>query len=170
MTEHIITNPSAGSRIWRIVVCIAIPLAVGGLSAAISGNAMSSFSQMNQPTLSPPAWLFPIAWTILYILMGISSYLIWTARSVTPQSNSEIRNWLIVYGLSLLFNFCWSPVFFNMKWYWFAFIWLLALWVMIFYLVIRAKNISKTAMWLMIPYLLWLTFAGYLNVGIALLN
>ncbi len=70
MTAQTTINPSAGSKIWWIALCIAVPLAVGGISAPISGSAMSAFSKMNQPPLSPPAWLFPVAWTILYILMG----------------------------------------------------------------------------------------------------
>lgn len=170
MKEQTTTNPSAASRIWRIALCIAIPLAVGGIASALTGSAMSSFQQMNQPPLAPPAWLFPVAWTILYILMGLASYKIWSADSGDASRKTEIRQWLIVYGVSLLFNFCWSPFFFNMKWYWFAFVWLLALWAMILYMVLKARKISMPAMWMMLPYLLWVTFAGYLNAGIAVLN
>ncbi|MBF0580357.1 tryptophan-rich sensory protein [Erysipelotrichaceae bacterium RD49] len=131
---------------------------------------MNSFHQMTQPPLSPPAWLFPVAWTILYILMGLASYLIWSAGDRSSIRRADARNWLIVYGISLFFNFCWSPVFFDLKWYWFALIWLLALWAMIIYLVRKARTISQPAMWAMVPYLLWVTFAAYLNAGIAILN
>lgn len=164
------THPATGFSIWRIALCIAVPLAVGGLSAALCGNAMSSFQQMNQPPLSPPAWLFPVAWTILYILMGLASYLVWSTRGSSSAGKSQIRSWLTVYGISLFFNFCWSPVFFLFKWYWFALIWLLALWAMILYMVIKARTLRLSAMWLMLPYLLWVTFAAYLNAGIAILN
>lgn len=102
--------------------------------------------------------------------MGLASYLIWSADPDFSLRQPVIRTWLIVYGLSLLFNFCWSPVFFNLKWYWFALFWLLALWLMILFLVIKARPISPLAMGLMVPYLLWVTFAAYLNAGIALLN
>ncbi|WP_304427635.1 TspO/MBR family protein [Dubosiella newyorkensis] len=148
------TNPSTYSKVWRIVLCVAIPLAVGGIAAALTGSAMKSFQQMNQPQLSPPAWLFQVVWTILYVLMGLASYMIWSAEHSVFRNHSNVRNWLIVYGLSLVFNFCWSPVFFNLNWFWFAFVWLLALWGMIIYLVIKASSISMAAMWMMVVYLL----------------
>ena len=149
-----------------LIICITIPLAVGSLSGFISARAMDSFSQLNQPPFSPPGFLFPIVWTILYILMGIASYLVLTSG----QSQTKIKDAMITYGLQLFFNFFWSIIFFNLEWYMFAFVWLVVLWVLIFNTIISFYEISKTAAYLLIPYLLWVTFAGYLNLGIYLLN
>lgn len=156
--------------IWRFIVSVAIPLGVGGLSALISGDSMSKFGDLNQPPLSPPAWLFPVVWTILYILMGIACFLVWTRPADKQLTVRTKTSFFIVYGVQLVFNFFWSIFFFNLNWYWFAFIWLIILWAMILYLVIwRGKNL-RAVMWLLLPYLLWVTFAGYLNVMIAILN
>lgn len=152
---------------WKtLLICIAIPLVVGGLSALLSMGSMEAFAALKQPPLSPPAWLFPVVWTILYVLMGIASYLVLTAHA--PQT--EIENALKVYALQLFFNFCWSILFFNLELYWFAFIWLLALWALILWCIIRFFRISRPAAFLLIPYIIWVTFAGYLNLGIAILN
>lgn len=100
MKTETTTNPSTYSKVWRIVLCVAIPLAFGGIAAALTGSAMKSFQQMNQPQLSLPAWLFPVVWTILYVLMGLASYMIWSAEHSVFRNHSNVRNWLIVYGLS----------------------------------------------------------------------
>lgn len=149
-----------------LTICIIIPLAVGSLSGYISASAMDSFRMLNKPPLSPPGFLFPIVWTILYILMGIASYLVLTSG----QSKTKIKDAMITYGLQLFFNFFWSIIFFNLEWYMLAFVWLVVLWVLIFNTIISFYEISKTAAYLLIPYLLWVTFAGYLNLGIYLLN
>lgn len=149
-----------------LVVCIAIPLLVGGLAALLSGGGMDVFAMVQKPPLSPPAWLFPVAWTILYTLMGISSYLILTADVSKEQKDDAIR----VYGWQLLVNFLWPTFFFNYQWYLFAFFWLVLLWLLVFLMIIKFKDISRLAAILNIPYLLWLTFAGYLNFSIWLLN
>lgn len=148
------------------IICVAIPLLVGGLAVFLTSDSMKLFETMNQPPLSPPGSLFPIVWTILYILMGIASYLIVTSGN----PSGEIQAAMMVYGIQLLFNFLWSIIFFNLEWYWFAFIWLLMLWGLIYLTKHLFSMISKTAGYLMVPYLLWVTFAGYLNLGIAILN
>ena len=111
-----------------LVLCIAIPLAIGSLSGFLTSESMEMFSSINKPPLSPPAILFPIVWTILYILMGIASYLILTSG----QEKNRIKNALTVYSLQLIFNFFWSIWFFNFGWYLFAFAWLIILWILIF--------------------------------------
>ncbi len=149
---------------WKtLIFCIAIPLAVGGLSALLTRNSMQTFDSINKPILAPSGWLFPVAWTILYILMGIASYLVITSRK--PNGSA-----LITYGLQLIFNFFWSIIFFNLSLYLFAFIWLVILWLLILKTTIKFYQISEPAGYLMIPYLLWVTFAGYLNFSIYLLN
>lgn len=155
---------------WRLMVAIAIPLAVGGLAAIIAGDAMSAFGYFKQPPLAPPAWLFPVAWTILYILMGIACYLVWIHPVNKEVTAGEKAFFFTLYGIQLLFNFFWSILFFNLGWHWFAFGWLVALWLMIMILVIWGWKNQHSVMWLLVPYLLWVTFAGYLNLMIAILN
>ena len=149
-----------------LFICIAIPMVIGGVSAFLAQNGMESFADMNKPPLSPPTWLFPIVWTILYILMGISSYLILTSEA----EESEIRSALRLYGYQLMVNFLWPTFFFNFGWYGFSFLWLLLLWGLVLFMILYFKNLSNWAAYLNIPYLLWLTFAGYLNLFIWILN
>lgn len=149
---------------WKkLILCIAFPLAVGGLSALLTRNSMEAFQTLNKPLLSPPGWLFPVAWTVLYILMGIASYLVLT-------SGKSNRSALTVYGIQLVFNFFWSIIFFNFEAYLFSFIWLIILWILIFITMLMFFRISESAGYLLLPYLLWVTFAGYLNWSIYLLN
>ncbi len=152
---------------WKkLIICILIPLLVGIVSGLISGGGMAAFEEINKPPLSPPGWLFPVVWTVLYILMGIASYLVLTSGA----KKRDIENAITVYGLQLFFNFFWSIIFFNFELYTFAFVWLLALWVLIIITTVRFGRVSKPAAYLMIPYILWVTFAAYLNLGIAILN
>lgn len=156
--------------IWRMMVSLAIPLAVGGIAALIAGDSMATFDAFNKPPLAPPAWLFPVAWTILYILMGIACFLVWT-RPINKQLTMKAKTtFFVIYGLQLAFNFLWSIFFFNLAWHLFAFIWLIALWIMILVLLIWSGKNLRAAMWVLLPYLLWVTFAGYLNIMIAILN
>ncbi|MEG1501108.1 MAG: TspO/MBR family protein [Clostridiales bacterium] len=152
---------------WKILIlCIIIPLAIGGIAGFISKGSMNIFVALTKPPLSPPGWLFPVVWTILYTMMGIASYLILT--SGTAQKN--VAKALKLYGLQLLFNFMWTLWFFNLGWYWFSFIWIIALWLLILATTVAFYHISKPAAYLLIPYLAWVAFAGYLNLGIAILN
>lgn len=150
----------------QFLICLAIPLLVGGLSALITRTGMDIFETINKPSLSPPGWLFPVVWTILFILMGIASYLV----LVSGKPQGEINRALTVYGIQLIFNFFWSIFFFNFSLYLFSFIWLVLLWLLILAAIVLFYRISKPAGYLMIPYLLWVTFAGYLNFQIYLLN
>lgn len=149
-----------------LLICIAIPLIVGGTAAFLTQNSMEVFTNVNKPPLSPPAWLFPVVWTILYILMGISSYLILTSG----EEENEIRGAMHLYGYQLAVNFLWPTFFFNLGWYGFSFLWLVLLWGLVFLMIWKFKDISKLAAYLNIPYLVWLTFAGYLNFSIWFLN
>ncbi len=152
---------------WKkLLICLAIPLAVGGLSAFLTRNAMEAFSALKQPPLSPPPWVFGVVWPILYLLMGLASYLIITGNGHRAETNSA----LTAYGLQLAVNFFWSLIFFNRQAYLFAFFWLVLLWVLIVLTLRRFAAVSPLAGWLLIPYLAWVTFAGYLNLGIYLLN
>lgn len=149
---------------WKkLILCIALPLAVGGLSAFLTRGGMEIFRSLNKPALSPPGWLFPVVWTVLYILMGIAPYLVLT-------SGKQNRPALTVYAIQLAFNFFWSVFFFNLEAYLFSFIWLAILWALILATMILFFRISEPAGYLLLPYLLWVTFAGYLNLSVYLLN
>lgn len=149
-----------------LFICIAIPVIVGMVSALLTRNSMELFQSIDKPPLAPPGWLFPVVWTILYVLMGISSYLILQSG----EEREEIRKALTIYGYQLVVNFLWPTFFFNFGWYFFSFLWLVLLWVLVLIMILRFKNISKLAAYMNIPYLVWLTFAGYLNLGIWILN
>ena len=151
---------------WKkLLLFLAIPLVAGGLATLLSGG-MDSYQVMNQPPLSPPGWIFPVVWTVLYLLMGYASYRI--AESDAPKEDR--RKALTFYGIQLFLNFLWPLVFFGLQWYFAAFGLLLALWVFIYLTMHFFEQIDETAENLLIPYLLWVTFAGYLNLGVALLN
>ena len=152
---------------WKeLIISLVIPLAVGAVSGFLNKDSMKDFENLNQPPLSPPGWLFPVVWTVLYILMGIASYLVYTSYATKLQK----KNALTVYGVQLFFNFVWSFLFFKFSLYTFSFVWILILWALIILTAVLFYRISKPAAYLMIPYLLWVTFAAYLNLGVAILN
>ena len=142
-------------------------LAVGGLSALITSGNMNIYEEIKRPPLSPAPMLFPIVWTILFILMGISAAMIYNTETSSMQTRKSA---LYTYAISLFFNFFWSIIFFNMRSFLFAFVWLLALLFFIIRTIMKYKEINPIAAYLQIPYLLWVTFAGYLNFAIWLLN
>ena len=156
---------------WKtLIIAVLIPLITGSAAALISRNAMKNFENINQPPLSPPMWLFPVAWTVLYILMGIASYLVFTSHNTSYKDMSEKRSALAFYALQLFFNFVWTLIFFNLEQYFFSFVWLVVLWVLIIITMVKFFKIDRKSGFLMLPYLLWVTFAGYLNFGVFLLN
>ncbi|MBO5952540.1 MAG: tryptophan-rich sensory protein [Oscillospiraceae bacterium] len=149
----------------RLIFCLALPLGVGALSALVSGG-MDTYGELNQPPLSPPGWVFPVVWTVLYLLMGYASYLVLESGA----DRAVIRRAWILYGLQLLANFIWSPLFFGAQLYLAALLWLVVLWVLIFLTIRAFSAINERAGDLLIPYILWVTFAAYLNLGVYLLN
>jgi len=154
-------------RDWKkFLVCLAIPLAVGALAALLTGGGMGEYGVMNQPPLSPPGWVFPLVWTALYLLMGWASYRILVSGA--PQQ--EINRALKLYGAQLAVNFLWPLVFFGLKWYLAAFFVLVALWVLIFLTMRSFSKIDEKTGDLLLPYLIWVSFAGYLNIGVWILN
>ena len=150
------------------LVSIAIPLAVGLLSALLTKNNMSIYDEIKTPPLAPPAILFPIAWSILYILMGVSSFIVY------HNKNHENERWakegLTYYIISLVFNFLWSILFFNARVFAIAVVCLLILLFFIIKTVLAYFRVKPTSAYLQIPYILWVAFAAYLNIAIAILN
>jgi len=141
-----------------------LTLGGGMLAGFISGPSMKIYQIFAKPSLSPPGFLFPIVWTVLYILMAISAYIIFTSGSEKRKSA------LAVFAVQLFFNFFWTILFFNLQMYLFAFIWLAILWMLILLMIVSFYRINKTAAYLQIPYLLWVSFAGYLNFMVWILN
>ena len=152
---------------WKTLLwAIAIPLAVGGLSALLTMGNMELFELVEKPPLSPPAWLFPTVWTALYILMGVASYLVVEARASSDSKTSAI----VFYSLQLLFNFFWSIFFFNLEAYTLSLVWLAALLFLVVITAVKFGRVTRAAGLLLVPYAVWVAFAGYLNAGIAFLN
>lgn len=153
-------------NIRKLITSLAVPLLTGILAGFLSQNAMENFAILTKPPLSPPAILFPIVWTFLYTLMGVSMYII----SISDAPANEIADAKNIYFYQLVVNFLWPIFFFNFGWYLFAFFWLLLLWILVFIMIRKFYAISPIAAFLNIPYLIWLTFAGYLNLGVWWLN
>lgn len=148
----------------KLFAFVALPLGVGALAGFLTKNSMTLYKNLNLPSLSPPGWVFPIVWTILYILMGIGSYLV----AISPSRRRKEA--LQLYGIQLFLNFIWSLVFFNLKNYLLAFLILLLLWYFIIRMITVFWSVNPKAAILQVPYLLWVTFAGYLNLAIVFLN
>lgn len=147
----------------RLLFCIFLPLAAGALSGYLAKNSAELFSTLNKPPLTPPGWLFPIVWSLLYLMMGIASYLVLTSG----QPNQQALLW---YTAQLILNFLWPILFFYFELYFLSFVWLVLLWWTILKTIELFYEISKPAALLLVPYFLWVTFAGYLNLAITLLN
>ncbi len=149
------------------IYSILIALGVGGLSALLTTGNMDIYSEITKPPLSPPSILFPIVWSILFVLMGVSSAMVSCTKTATLRERNSA---LVTYGLSLFFNFFWSILFFNFRWFFVSFIWILILLYTIIKTIIKYKKINSIAAFLQIPYLLWVGFATYLNFSIWWLN
>lgn len=139
--------------------------AIGGLSGWLIRDGVKAYMPLPKPPLTPPPIVFPIVWGILYFLMGISIARIYLTLK------SEQRSWSMgIYALQLFFNFFWSIIFFNMQAFGFAFAWIVALWLLVLGMILNFVQIDKLAGRLQLPYLLWVTFAAYLNFGTWMLN
>lgn len=155
------------NKIKNYVYSIFATLAVGGLSAFFTSGSRDFYQTTQKPPLSPPAWVFPVVWSILYVLMAVSFAIVFTKRKHEPQMK---RNAVNIYALNLFFNFFWSIIFFDFNAYLLAFVWLLLLWLIVFVTLLNFYRTDKTAGLLILPYLVWITFAGYLNFGVWVLN
>ena len=152
---------------WKTyALFVGITLFIGALSALFSRNGMEGFQQnVTQPLLSPPMILFPVVWTVLYILMGVGA-----ARVYLEGAKVGKNRCLNLYVVQLVFNFFWSLIFFNARAYGFAFLWLLILLFLVIWMTFCFWKTDKLSGILQIPYILWLLFAAYLNFAIWQLN
>ena len=127
---------------------------------------MKMYEVLNKPMLAPPGWLFPIVWTILYTLMGISAYLIFKSK----KSREDVKDAMTIFYYQLLINLLWPAFFFGFRWYFFSFLWILLLIGFVITMIVKFYKIRMVAAYLNIPYLLWICFASYLNLAIWWLN
>ena len=149
---------------WKpLIISLAISLGAGLLSTFLTPNIQKSYANLYKPPLSPPGWVFPVVWTLLYILMGIAAYLVFI-----NFTGAEGREALLYYGGQLLVNIGWPVLFFRFECYVTAFFWLILLWYLVYMTIKKFAGISETAATLLVPYLFWLTFAGYLNLATAI--
>lgn len=145
------------------ILQVLLALAVGGLSALVSGD-MNTYDTLVRPPLSPPGWVFPVAWTVLYILMGIAAGIV--CKSDSPHRQSALTR----YYIQLFINFLWSPLFFRLEWLTVAAVWLGLLVLAVYAAYRRFRRISPVSGYLLLPYLAWCLFALYLNIGFVVLN
>ena len=152
---------------WKkILLWVGLCLVVGGIAGIlIRDRTAQDASVIQKPPFSPPGWLFPITWTVLYILMGIGAGLV----HATPES--KVRNLGLNFMIAqLIVNFFWPLFFFRLQVYGFSLLWLIILWGLVLCMVLRFRKVVPIAAELQIPYLLWLPFAAYLNAGVWWLN
>ena len=152
---------------WKIYIFwILLAEAVGALSGWLSRDGFQIYSDtVRQPPLSPPSWVFPIVWTILFALMGIGAARI-RLSATSPERNKSMNLFLA----QLTVNFFWPLLFFNAQAYGFAFLWLLLLWRLVLAMILQFRRVDPPAAKLQVPYLLWLSFAAYLNLAVWYLN
>lgn len=151
---------------WKLFASIIITLSAGFLGSFFTGPAVKTwYLLINRPSWNPPAWLFAPVWTTLFILMGVSLYLVWSQKM-----NAKTRLALNIFTVQLILNIFWSVIFFGMGNFWLAFAEIVVLWIFILLTIIYFRRINKTAGWLLVPYILWVSFASFLNFTIASLN
>lgn len=139
---------------------------VGAMAGILAGNSFSFYKELVKPPLSPPGWVFPLTWAVLYALMGISAYIIHTSDA----EDDEKRSAFIIYGAQLAVNFFWTIAFFRLRSIGLSVGVILLLLILIAAMILRFRRVSKAAAYLNIPYLLWTIFAAYLDIGVLVLN
>lgn len=153
-------------NLGKFMLAVLLPMVVGVASATFSHEGMQIYKTMAKPPLSPPAIVFPIVWTILYFLMGTASYIVLETDASETQKSMANTTYLI----QLAMNFFWSIIFFNLQLYTLAFIWLVGMYAVIIACSVYFFSIRRLAGYLMIPYIVWMAFAAYLNMAIAIMK
>jgi tryptophan-rich sensory protein len=157
--------------ISKLLISIIICLIIGGIGSIFTTPSIPTwYAGLAKPSFNPPNWLFAPVWTALFILMGISLYLIWNSSEKNKHEQEEKKAAIILFSIQLALNLLWSIIFFTLKMPSLAFMEIMLLWASILFTLIQFYKISKTAGLLMVPYILWVSFASILNLAIALLN
>ena len=151
-------------EVFLLVINIIMPAVAGFLAYLLTKDNMNIYNEISVPRFAPPAAVFPFVWSILYILSGYSFYLVSTSEN-PDKAFAEKLNFV-----NIFFNFFWTIIFFNFRDFLFAFVWIVALWAIILWMIAEFYPISKKAAAINIPYLLWVTFAAFLNYVIASIN
>lgn len=151
----------------KLVISVLIPLLVGFIGGFATSNSVSGwYVELNKPVFNPPNWIFGPVWTLLYIMMGVSLYLVWNSKAKVKEKKKVF--W--IFGIQLVLNLLWSLIFFGAHMIPFAFFEIILLWISIILNIIFAYKISKPAGYLLVPYLLWVSFASVLNFSLMILN
>lgn len=151
-------------KLGILLLCLFIPLFTGGLAGALTASGAGMYKTIDRPPLSPPGWIFPAVWILLYTLMGFATYL------TVTSAGSRGKMWKILYVITLVLNFVWPFLFFKARAFMFSFLWILLMWAVGFVLT-RELWIRRTAAGvLFLPYMAWISFAAYLCYGVAMLN
>mgnify|MGYP000112449226 CR=1 FL=1 len=158
---------------WKaLLLSLFLTLGTGGLAGFLTSGSMQKYEEMYHPPLSPPGWVFPVVWSILYVLMAVAAYLVYTAVPNEEQKKEEKepadkRSVLKLYLVQLAVNAVWPVLFFNLNLYLTAAVWILLLWYLVFLTAENFYKIRHIAGKLLVPYFIWVTFAVYLNLSIA---
>lgn len=151
-------------KLKKLLLYLGVTLAFGAVGALLGGGIGQIYTALNKPFLSPPSIIFPIVWSFLYLLMGLAAYFL------SNERNSEISDLLKLYWIQLVLNALWPLVFWRLEAYTLAAIIIVAILILTIIITVRAFKINRLSSYLLAPYVLWLLFALYLNVGIAVLN
>lgn len=155
-------SPSLGHTLLMLASCALACALAALIGIAVSPNAKEVYTSYNLPGFAPPAWIFGPVWTLMYLLMALAGWLIWHREDVSKD--------FLLWCAQLVLNALWSPLFFGLGLLWGSFAGIAALWVTLVYLMVQCARRGTGALFLMVPYLLWITFAGALNLAIVLLN
>lgn len=151
----------------KLIISIVIPVAIGATAGFFTATGVDSWYQtINKPTWNPPNWIFAPVWTTLYVMMGIALFLVW--KSDTSESLKKTA--ITLFGIQLVLNFFWSFIFFNQHQPGWALVEIIVMWASILLTIFSFANVSKTAAWLLVPYISWVSFATILNYTIWQLN
>ena len=152
-------------KVWKLIISIVLPFLAAAIGSVFTSSSVSTwYVELNRPVFNPPDWVFGPVWTLLYLMMGISLYLVWTSRS----KHQEFA--FIAFGAQLFLNALWSILFFGLKMPLLAFIEIVLLWIAIIATIFYFYRVKRSAAYMLVPYLLWVSFAAVLNLSIALLN
>ncbi|RYZ00390.1 MAG: tryptophan-rich sensory protein [Chitinophagaceae bacterium] len=152
---------------WKLLISLLLPQLAAAAGAFFTISDPGSWYQsIRRPAWNPPGWVFGPVWTVLYVLMGISLFLIWKGA----RNSSLKRSAILLWSVQLFFNACWSPLFFGAHMIGTALVDLCVLWILVLLTIILFARMSRAAAWLLVPYIAWVSFAGFLNYSIYLLN
>ena len=149
-----------------LLPAVALPLLLGALAAFLVKDGFGLYAMLYKPLLAPPGALFPVVWFILYVLMGVASYLVINSEASSQRKKRALK----LYGAQLVLNFLWPILFFGMEAFGLALVCALLLFLAVILCYVLFAHISQTAGLLLLPYIIWLLFAVYLNMGVLLLN